>query len=298
MNRIYPTLDAADLLRRVAAKLPETLRAHIVVVGSIATAWSYRDLAGTDAVATKDIDLLLHPAVDAVATAEAVGMELLDAGWQPHFPAGQSPAVAATADDELPALRLAPPNGDDGWFVELLAAPPSGQSERKHWQRLHTKIGSFGLPSFRYMPVAVFDAQSTPFGLRVARPACMALAHLLEHAEPDWTPIARLLGQPPRFVKDVGRAVALWWLADQQSVSADQDWRQTWTRALAALHPDRPTQQYRAAADALNHLSAHLRDAHSIAVASVLAAHGTTLGAYMRAHERLLTLLTEMPGEP
>lgn len=57
MNHVCPTLDAAALLRRVAAGVPKPLRAHLVVVGSIAAAWSYRDIAGTDAVATKDIDL-------------------------------------------------------------------------------------------------------------------------------------------------------------------------------------------------------------------------------------------------
>ncbi len=66
-------VDAEALLRRVAERVPKTLRANIVVIGSIATAWAFRDMARTAMVATKDIDLLLQPSVDAVSTAQALG---------------------------------------------------------------------------------------------------------------------------------------------------------------------------------------------------------------------------------
>lgn len=178
-------LDASSLLQRVAERVPPALRANVVVIGSIATAWAFRDVSGTHSVATKDIDLLLRPAIDAVGTAETLGQELLNEGWQPQYPTGIQPGTADTPDDRLPALRLSPPGDTDGWFVELLAEPPAEQATRKHWRRFQTELGDFGLPSFRYMRVAVHGAEDTEFGLRVARPARMALAHLLEHADPD-----------------------------------------------------------------------------------------------------------------
>lgn len=183
MNR-NQGLDASHLLQRIAERVPAHLRAHVVVIGSIATAWAFRDVSGTHAVATKDIDVLLRPAIDAVATAQALGQELLDEGWQPRYPNGVQPGTRQTPADQLPALRLSPPGEDDSWYVELLAEPTASQATRKHWQRFRTRLGDFGLPSFRYLRVAAHDADDTGFGLRVARPASMALAHLLEHADP------------------------------------------------------------------------------------------------------------------
>lgn len=284
-------LDAAALLGRVAERVPRALRGNVVVIGSIATAWAFRDVSGTHAVATKDIDVLLRPAIDAVTTAQALGQLLLDEGWQPRYPNGIQPGTQKTPDDQLPALRLSPPADGDAWFVELLAEPAPGQAARKHWRRVHTGKGDFGLPSFRYLRVAVYDAQDTPFGLRVARPANMALAHLLEHADPDRTPISNLPGNPPRFTKDVGRAIALWWLAREQTSMAGDQWLEEWRATLAALYPDQLHDMKQAARTALDHVADYLRDAHIIALNGVLAPHGTTLDAFRRAHASLLALI-------
>jgi len=297
MNRRLTELDAAALLQRVAERVPATLRANIVVIGSIATAWAFRDFSGTASVATKDIDLLLRPAVDAVLTAEAIGHELLKDGWQPRFPNGIEPGSAQTADDRLPALRLSPPDGEDEWFVELLAEPPTEQSTRRLWRRFQTEAGVFSLPSFRYRRVAVHDALQTDFGLRVARPANMALAHLLEHAEPDTTPISSLAGGPPRFTKDVGRAVALWWLASQQRVLAGNQWLGHWRGARDALYQKDAAAEIKAAARrgvASIQAPSYLKEAHAIAVASVLAPHGTTVDAFQRAHASLTELVGQL----
>lgn len=286
-----PQLDAAHLLARVAEHIPAPLRGNIVVIGSIATAWAFRDVSGTHAVATKDIDLLLRPAVDAIATAETLGHDLLQAGWQPRYPGGLLPGDARTPADRLPALRLSPPGEADGWFVELLAEPSEGQHTRKHWRRFRTALGDFALPSFRYMRVAVHGAEASPFGLRVARPSSMALAHLLEHAEPDRTPISNLPGNPPRFVKDVGRALSLWWLAQQQSSLAVERWRSEWRQTLNAVRADLPPALGRTAGDGLASIRYELRKAHAIARAGVLASHGTTLEAFARAHASLQALV-------
>ncbi|MEO8316469.1 MAG: hypothetical protein ABI645_16950, partial [Pseudomonadota bacterium] len=234
MNR-FMELDAERLLARVAERVPMALRGNVVVIGSIATAWQFRDVSGTASVATKDIDLLLRPSAAAVATAQTLGQQLLEQGWQPQFPQGRSPGGPNVPADQLPVLRLTPPHDEELWFVELLAESPPGQTARKQWTRFHTESGDFALPSFRYMRVAVQGADETETGLRVARPACMALAHLLEHAEPDRTPISSLPGQPPRFIKDVGRAISIWWLARQQSVVADRQWRAEWAETLEEI---------------------------------------------------------------
>lgn len=284
-------LDAASLLGRVAAQVPASLRAHIVVIGSIAAAWAFRDVSGTQTVATKDIDLLLRPAVDAVATAQTLGQVMLDEGWRPQFPNGLAPGTADTPDAQLPALRLSPPGQDGGWFVELLAEPPPDQVDRRHWRRFDTVLGVFGLPSFRYLPVAVHAAEMTAFDLRVARPARMALANLLEHADPDRNPISSLPGTPPRFVKDVGRAIALWWLAREQSPLAGEQWLVQWRETCGALYPGQGAGTKADARAGLLSVADFLRDAHAIALTSVLAPHGTPLDAYRRAYASLLDLI-------
>ena len=293
MNR-HLELDAGSLLQRVAERVPPALRTNVVVIGSIATAWVFRDVSGTHAVATKDIDVLLRPAVDAVTTAQALGQKLLDEGWQPRYPNGIQPATQETPDDQLPALRLSPPGEEDSWFVELLAEPATDQTTRKHWRRFHTGLGDFGLPSFRYMRVAVHGAVDTEFGLRVARPANMGLAHLLEHADPDRTPISNLPGNPPRFTKDVGRAITLWWLAREQSSMASSQWLDEWRRTLTSLYPDHTDTLKQATIAGLASVTDYLSEAHAIARGGVLAPHGTTLDAFRRAHASLLELIDQL----
>ena len=283
-------LDAPALLARLAQEIPPALRANVVVIGSIAAAWAFRDVSGTGSVATKDIDLLLRPAARAISTAKEIGQELLDDRWKPHYPQNYQAGDAHTRDDALPALRLTPPGDEDGWFVELLGEPPPEQATRKHWRRFTLAAGDFGLPSFRYLPVAAHGAEETGFGLRVATPACMALAHLLEHAEPDRTPISSLPGQPPRFAKDVGRAVALWWLAQEQAPMADATWLRQWHAAVAQAGIVR-TDAGVAAREGLASLAGYLREAHAIALHSILAPHATTLDAYRRAYEHLGALV-------
>jgi hypothetical protein len=280
-------LDARELLASVASQVPESLRPNVVIIGSVATAWAFRELLGSGAVATKDIDVLLRPAVDAVATAERLGQSLLDQRWQPIFPTEWPPGTPETPAGDLPVLRVVPPNGSAGWFVELLAMPPADQSERRRWTRFQMACGHFALPSFRRMPIAVYAAEETPFDLRVAKPANMALAHLLEHAEPDRTRVANLPRQPPRFVKDVGRAVSLWWLANQKSVLAAKEWHDDWRANMATHHATDTAATMAAACTGLAALADYVRDAHEIARLGVLAPHGTSLDAFSRAYEGL-----------
>lgn len=75
-------LDVEAILRCTAAAIPATLLDRIVVIGSLASAWAFRDLEGSEAVATKDIDLLLHPSMQACATAVALGGCALRLVWR------------------------------------------------------------------------------------------------------------------------------------------------------------------------------------------------------------------------
>lgn len=292
--KAHQLLDAGELLARIAERVPAELRENVVVIGSIATAWAFRDISGKATVATKDIDLLLRPAVDATTTAETLAQQLLHRDWRPIYPNDRQPGTADTPDNELPALRLSPPDDREGWFVELLGAPQAEQIARRTWRRFETPIGVFALPCFRYMPVATHAAEQTEFGIRSAQPARMALAHLLEHADPDYTPISNLPGNPPRFTKDVGRAISLWWLAMEQSSAADEEWLAEWHETLAALHPNHQSLKKQDAARGLASVRDFLREAHAIAARSVLAPHGTTLQAWSRAHADLEDLIEQL----
>ncbi|MCE7031185.1 hypothetical protein LY625_00845 [Lysobacter sp. GX 14042] len=287
-------LEPGQLLARVAERTPPGLRKNVVVIGSIASVWAFRDVRGTGSVATKDIDLLLQPAVDAVATAESLGAELLKEGWEPQYPNAVQPGTTDTLDDDLPALRLTPPDEPTPWFVELLGEPYPDQDERRSWRRIRTEAGDFGLPSFRYMRVAVHDAQQTEFGLRIARPSNMALAHLLEHSDPDRTPISSLTDRPPRFTKDVGRAIALWWLAGAQSPLADARWLEQWCQTLCEIYPDRPGEMREAARAGLGNVKNYLAGSHRLALNSVLGGHNVSLDAFKVAYDSLMRLVERL----
>jgi hypothetical protein len=105
------------------------------------------------------------------------------------------------------------------------------------------------------------------------------------------TPISNVPGRPPRFTKDVGRAVALWWLAREQSPLAAARWLAEWRETLAAIYPTRTVEIKGAAHGGLTSLSDYLGDAHAIALNSLLAPHGTTLVAWRRANASLLELI-------
>lgn len=111
----------------------------------------------------------------------------------------------------------------------------------------------------------------------------MALAHLLEHADPDRTPVTGYDPVVERFVKDVGRAVALWWLAKRQSVDAESEWRTRWNSVLEQRLMDDREQTIAAARRGLGHLENYLVAAHRLAVGGILSPDGTTLAAYERA---------------
>ena len=68
MNTPLESVDPDMLLVAVARVVPSDLLGNITIIGSIASAWAFRGLVANALVATKDVDLLLTPAVSAAGT--------------------------------------------------------------------------------------------------------------------------------------------------------------------------------------------------------------------------------------
>jgi hypothetical protein len=287
----YSEVDAELLLRTVAAGIPADQRDKVVVIGSIATSWAFRGLMENGTVMTKDIDAVLRPAKTAVVTARSIGEDWIRRGWKPHYPEGQEPGTTATPTDLLPAMRLIPPNASAAWFVEMLGEPYPGQANRREWHRFDTDFGSFALPTFRFMRVAIHKPISTNLDIRVATPACMALAHLLEHAEPDTTHI-RASGDP-RFCKDVGRAQALWWLAGQTD-ERQAGWPSAWINALSDLFPGEEERMLRRALEGLAQIEFLQAESLAIAARSVLAPFSVSSDSWKRSYDGFHRYILEL----
>ena len=172
----------------------------------------------------------------------------------------------------------------------MLGEPYPEQASRREWHRFDTEYGSFALPAFRFMRVAIHAPTLTEFGIRVANPACMALAHLLEHADPDKT-VIRAIGEP-RFYKDVGRAQALWWLAGQVTGARDE-WADAWLGALSEIFPDKQDAMLQQASTGLAQIEFFQRETLAIAARSVLAPFAVTLASWQRAHDSLRAFIAE-----
>jgi hypothetical protein len=229
--RVFPD----HILDRVARAIPPEARDNVVVIDSIAAA--YRLFPDTHAipVRTKDIDCVLSPRVAAVGKGLAVAVTLHGAGWRQKTDGDfGKPGTSKTPDDKLPAVRLVPPGGGE-WFLELLTEPAENQTIRR-WQRLALPSGDcYGIPSFPFTSVAIFDAQMTGFGIRCARPEMMALAGLLEHPriKDDLIEGAKKI---KRSNKDLGRVLAIAALTPSEK---QEEWPGPWERALRFCFPDR-----------------------------------------------------------
>jgi len=176
---------------------------------------------------------MLVPRVEAVRAGGEVARQLLADGWRPKNDGKHGrPGDASTPEALLPAVRLYPPQSTD-WFLELLAAHEPGDEADKRWTRLQLPGGHFGLPSYRYLDVAVHNAPMTDLGLRCARPAMLALSNLLRNREirPD-TMDALVQGRKiKRSNKDLGRVIAI---ARLSGPDGPQVWPAAWGEALRA----------------------------------------------------------------
>jgi hypothetical protein len=242
MNQLRPW----DVLQQVAKAVPEECRGNIVIIGSLAAAYAYSGNNDRMVVRTKDIDCLLNPFQVAIEKGEAIARKLRDAGWQPRqMGKFQKPGTPETPNDELPAIRLYPPgidpNGENAWFIELLTVPASSKDQGKQWTRIVIDEGHFGLPSYRYLSVTAYIPEEIDqLGIYCARPEMMALANLLEHPEIKPDRMSALFAglEIKRSNKDLGRVLAIGYLAQEKGVGDFRPWGFGWQLALKSCFPE------------------------------------------------------------
>jgi hypothetical protein len=234
MNQVT-ALDPRHLFARLARELPVEVRDHVYVVGSLAAACHHAERIQGGTVRTKDADLVIHPA-SGRASAAALARHLLELNWR-HKPSDHTPGTSSTAPDQLPAIRLYPPDHHE-YFVEILIVPAGENAGPKPWVSVELDDGWYGLPSFEFLALTLIDRQRSPEGLEYAQPAMMALANLLSH--PDLgehimsTPVEDRMIH--RSSKDLGRVLALARLETRDETEA---WAARWRLALEACFPTR-----------------------------------------------------------
>lgn len=226
-------LDPRPIFTLIAHHLPIDLHPNVLVVGSLAAAYHYRDHLRQPAVNTKDADIIVQPA-GAVEECRTIALRLLKDGWKRRFNCTASPAGVPPGKDNV--IRLLPPRSD-AYFIELLALPPADQREARIWIPCELDDGLYAVPSFRFMGVLGLDPQSTESGLQYADPAMMALSNLLSHSEIGTARISEVIEGRLllRSAKDLGRVLALARLAGRDETEA---WVPRWEAALRTKFPD------------------------------------------------------------
>lgn len=232
-------LSPRDILKQLAAALPEECRENFIVVGSVAAGYCYFERDPQRTVFTKDVDCMLSPHLKAVQTGQTVAERLIAAKWKPE-PDGpwSKPGDASTPTEDLPLVRLYPPDSG-GWNIELLNAPANSVHRERTFTRLQTSLGDFALCSFGFLALAEESPIRTEFGILVARPEMMALANLLHHPKIGPETMSGVIAgrRMKRSNKDLGRVLALAFLAERADEEALGSWPGLWTSALRNRFP-------------------------------------------------------------
>ena len=286
MTLISPRLVVAAVARQVPAEcLP-----HLVVIGSLAAAYQLLKETDESSVRTKDMDCILVPRIEAIPRGEAVADALLAAGWQ-HPSSGLSvaPGTIETPDEDLPVVRLYPPDSAD-WFIELLTVQDAADQRDRAFERVVLSDGGhYALATFRFLDVAAYRPIETPEGIRCARVAMLALSNLLRNPviRPERMRTPTGLG-PKRSNKDLGRVLTLARLSDRAAVAR---WPDAWAEALCVLHPRDWTELGQGAGAGVRALLASegdLREALEVSRAGLLASVPMSVDEFRIVAERLL----------
>ena len=246
-------LSPRSVLQEVAAALPPDCRESVIIIGSLAAGYHYFRDDPESLIQTKDVDCMLSPHIKAVPAGAAVAESLFTAKWQLREDAEWGkPGTADMPAEQLPLVRLHPPSSSE-WFIELMVSPPAAQDRNagnsirtdpnnpaKQYMRIETARGHFALCSFGHLSLVEEQPTITEFGIAIARPEMMALANLLHHPVIGTETMSGMIEgrKIKRSNKDLGRVMALAYLAMEQDEDALMKWSPAWEAALKQRFPD------------------------------------------------------------
>ena len=279
-------LDPKRLLRRLAAALPQDVRRHVCVVGSLAAAYHYRTSLAKRAVNTKDADLVVHPTGN-LGAGRRMAERLLQLGWTRTEACFARPS--AVPADELRAIRLNPPDSKD-YFVELLGTPRPSQRKTIAWVPVRLADGWYGVGCLRFMALTAAGRMRSAEGIDRASPASMALANLLSHPTLGTQRMSAPLGGRAllRSAKDLGRVLGLALLEGREGT---RRWAKEWERLLRKVYSSGWKPLARRAADGVRALLGSrlaLDEARLALDVGLLSGLGVDEDALRGAGERLL----------
>jgi len=221
-------LDPMLVLKLIAKDVPRELHENLLIVGSLAAAYHYREDRGQQPVKTKDADVIIQPA-GALAQCRDIAERLLDAKWKRTERC--RPWNSPEPLEDLRLIRLHPPDSEL-YFIEFLGLPLPDQQDLQRWEPCQLRDGWYVVPCFRYMAVLAQERKRSEFGIEYASPALMALANMLSHATLGTSTIGET--NILRSSKDLGRALALHRLAPYEELNT---WPATWWNALQHHFP-------------------------------------------------------------